>query len=78
LSSLSISHDLFTNPETIDENTQTSELKELIKKKDKKIRRLQKKVLRQAKTIKGLMATLRPDCTDAFSRRNAKYFACFF
>ena len=60
LSSLSISHDLFTNTETINinENIQTSKLKELVKKKDKKIRLLQKKVLRQAKTIKGLMATL--------------------
>ena len=55
LSSLWISHDLFTNPET-DENTETSKLKELVKKKDKKSGS-SKNVLRQAKTIKGLMAT---------------------
>ena len=48
--------------------SQTSKLKELIKKNDKKIRRLQKKVLRQAKTIKGLMATL----DKKISREHAK------
>ena len=49
---------------------QTTKLKELIKKKDKKIRRLQKKVLRQAKTIKGLMATL--DQKNLISRELAE------
>ena len=36
----------------------TRKLKQLVKMKDKKIKRLQKKVLRQEKTIKGLMETL--------------------
>ena len=68
LSSLSISHPetdesiAVNNCENMHDSSyacsQTSKLKELIKKKDKKIRRLQKKVLRQAKTIKGQMATL--------------------
>ena len=35
-----------------------NKLKQVIKMKDKKIKRLQKKVLRQAKSIKGLMKTL--------------------
>ena len=67
LLSNSHSNPVFTNHNNVDVDSfncenlsspKTRKLKQIVKMKDKKIKRLQKKVLRQARTIKGLMATL--------------------
>ena len=67
LFSNSHSNPVFTNHNNVDVDSfncenlsspKTRKLKQIVKMKNKKIKRLQKKVLRQARTIKGLMATL--------------------